>query len=1039
MSEPTKGPIAWFVANPVAANLLMAFLLIAGYLSVAGIPKELLPRAESKVISFSMSYPGASPSEVQEGIVLKVEEAIQDIQGIKHVQSVSSLGSANIRITAYDNQDVNELVEELRMTINSIRTFPEHVDPPNIQRTRYTELAMQVQLHGQLDERMAKLLAEEIKREMLARERIKRVAIWGARPYEIAVEIDNEQLQKYRLTLQDVANRIQAQSINAPSGGIKTETGNIMLRVDGQSYNRADYENISIITADDGTVVSLGDIARVNDGFVEWKAYSYFNGEYSVGLAVSAVGDQDVLDVAREVRRYVNQKRKTLPDGVEITIWADITHYLDGRLRMMVKNLLIGATLVFIILSVFMPLKIAFWVMVGLPVCYMGTFLLMPWFGVSFNMISLFGFILVLGIIVDDAIIVAESIDGQIRKSGPGQASVLEGTKRVATPAIFGVLTTIVAFAPMLLAQGPLQSWLHAIGFIVCACLVFSLIESKLILPAHLGAMSKPWSWGIFGLQYRLQQSANQHLQSGVKKYYAPLLQSCIKNRYLTLSFFIAVLMICFSMVKAGIVSYEPFPSEPSDFLQVRLSMGEGTAEEETEAVMSYIRDELYALEEEYMAEYGTETGLVENLFRYGSGGLNGHFFVELVRDENRYIDSFEIVERWRNRVGEVEGASVLDFTASTFAGSRDLSFMLTGNNKQALELAAEELLEELRSFDGLSNFSSTIESARQEYLLDLKPQAAAMGLTLADIAVQVRQAFHGVEAQRIQRDNQEIRVMVRYPEERRASVLDLETMQIKLPGGRFVPLEEVADITFVMSPVRITRVNNETAVYVGAKVDRAVSEPGSIRRDVMRNFMPKLQERYPSVQYRREGINQEQRETEQQLQRFFLIAMLGIFILLAVPLKSYVQPFIIMSVIPVGIVGAVIGHWLLGFSISFMSLFGIVALTGVVVNDSLIMVDFVNRSVREGMSKAVAVLEAGQQRFRAIILTTITTFFGVLPMIMERSLQAENMIPMAISLGVGVVFATAITLLLLPCLYMVLEDIKTLIDRLAGKHQPAA
>lgn len=1031
MAPHNKGIIAWFIANPVAANLLMAFLLVGGFLSLDHIPKELMPRKESKVITVSMSYPNASPREVQQGIVLKIEEAILDIEGIKHIQSVSSLGSATVRITAYDDYPTDDVLDEVRTAVNSIGSFPQSAEKPLVQRGRSNQLALQVQLHGDVSERQAKQLAHEIKRELLADNRIKKVNIWGDRPYEIAIEIDENQLQKYQLSLQQVTNRIRAESLSTPSGGIRSPNGNVLLRVDGQSYTGEDLENIVLVTNDDGVMVRVRDIATVTDDFVEWGAYAYFNGDYGLGMAIMSTEEQDSLEVAEAVRAYVASKQHNLPPGVEMTVWADVTYYLNGRLVTMFENLAIGAVLVFAILALFMPAKIAFWVMMGLPVCFFGTFLLMPWFGISFNMVSLFGFILILGILVDDAIVVAESIDNHIRDGGYGQQSVTAGTKAVALPAIFGVLTTIVAFTPMLLAQGPMQSWLFSIGFIVCACLMFSLMESKWILPAHLAATGSASRNRISIWQQGLQDTVNRRLQDWVRRYYAPLLAWSLRSRYLVLSLFVAILLLSFGLMKSGLVAYDPFPAEASDFLQVRLNMAEGTSDEQTEEVMLRIRDELYALEQEYRQQYNIDTGLVLNLFRYGAGGLNGFFFVELVKAEDREIDSFEIVERWRNRVGEVRGANLLDFTASEFAGTRNLSFMLVGNNEEALEAASQELLDELRKFKGISNFNSTIESLRQEYVLSLKPQAVAMGLTLADIANQTRQAFYGIEAQRIQRDHQEIKVMVRYPENQRTSVLDLEYMNIRLNNGNFVPLRELANIEFVMSPTHITRVNGETAMYVSAKADSSIESPGSIRNTIMKKFMPELLRKYPSVHYRQEGINQEQKDMEDQLKTYFLIAMLGVFILLAIPLKSYLQPLIIMSAIPFGIVGAILGHGLLGFAVSMMSLFGIVALTGVVVNDSLLMVDFVNRSVRDGMDKMSAILQAGQIRFRAIILTTITTFFGVLPMIMEQSLQAKNMIPMAISLGFGVLFATAITLLLIPCLYMMLDDIKRGMDYL--------
>lgn len=1025
MSGHKSGAIAWFVDNPVAANVLMLFLLIAGYLSLGNIPKELLPKEESRTISISMSYPAASPEEVQEGIVLKIEEALLDVEGIQDVQSVASLATANVRLTVYRGYDVREVMDDVKLAVDSIGSFPKEAERLRVTHARPTELAMQLQLYGEFDEYTAKQLAHNIKHELLALHDVKKVAVWGDRPYEIAVEVSEQQLLKYNVSLQQIADRIRLESVSSPSGGIRAETGNILLRVDGQSYNRNEFENIVLFTAEDGTMIRVRDIGIVKDDFVEWGSYAYFNGKYSVGLAIFATQEQDILEVVDAVRQYVADKQPTLPEGVQMALWADVSYYLNDRLAMMVKNLWLGAVLVFLVLALFMPMATAFWAILGLPVCFAGAFMVMPYAGISFNMVSLFGFILILGMLVDDAIVIAESVDDEIKQNGFSRNSVITGAERVALPAMFGVLTNMIAFSPMLFADGPMSHWLFAIGFIFCACMAFSILESKFVLPAHIHVTGKPLLWGPLGWQHRLQERNSKNLGEWVRKHYTPLLQRCVRFRYLTLSVFIALLIMSYALVKSGLVSYELFPAEPSDFLQVSLNMAEGTSEEQTEAVMQRIRDALDAVEQDYQQQHGTETGLVEHVFRYSSGGVNGFFFVELTKEETRDMDSFEIIESWRNRVGEIEGANLADFSAAGFSGSRSLSFVLTGNNPEALELATNELMDELRAIKGVSNLSSSLDARRQEYILHLKPQASALGLTLGGVALQVRQAFYGAEAQRIQRDYQEITVLVRYPKDQRSNVQDLENMPVRLSNGYTVPLREVAEIEFVMSPTRISRSNREMAVLVSAKVDSEVSEPDGIRRQINQDFLPALFKKYPSVSSQLQGFNLEQKKMEENMKQGFVLALLGVYVLLAIPLKSYIQPFMIMSVIPFGIVGAIVGHGLLGYPVSMMSIFGIIALSGMVVNDSLVMVDFVNQAVRDRqLSKIQAVMESGQRRFRAIMLTTATTFIGMLPMTLENSMQATNMIPMAISMAFGILFATTVTLILVPCLYLVLDDL---------------
>lgn len=1036
MNPEKKGLIAWFVYNPVAANLLLLGIIVLGLVSLSSIRTELMPKPESQVLSITAAYPGGSPQEVEQGITLKIEDAIRNVPGIKKVTSRVSASRSSTSIEVQDGFEVDDVLDRLQIAVDNIHTFPKDVERVTVSKPLTTELAMQVQLYGKLDEEQAKLLAEEIKRDMLANTIIKSVYVWGTRPYEVGIEISNEQLKRYGLTMRDVANRIRSESVNLPSGSIEVGGSSLAIRAEGQAYHQKDFESIVLLTSEDGRVIRLGDIGEVNDGFVSWSSDSLFDGQYTVGMAIAAVGNQDSIAVANAVKAYIKEKQKTLPEGVYLEEWADITYYLDSRLKMMNTNLLFGALLVFLVLMLFMDLKVAFWVMAGLPVAYLGAFIVMPtpFIDVSINMVSLFGFILVLGIIVDDAIVVAESVSTEVEKNGFSKASVLTGTKNVALATSFGVFTTVVAFIPTLLLDGPYRLLPFSVGAVVCITLMISLMESKLILPSHLADMQS----GVMGKiksrwQQVFQQRNNERLQKFVQSTYKPFLAKALDHRYATLAVFFGLLLFTVSLVQTGIVRYQLLPDMPNDFLQVSIDMGSGSTEERTKEVMKLINDSAYEVEKEYNQEFATDLGLIKHLGSNSSSATSGKFFMELVKEEHRQINSFEIIERWRKKVGEIPDAVEIDFAGLKQSSSRSTSLMLVSSDKQQLGQAAELLKAHLQTFDDFFAVSSTIEQNRPEYTLRLKPKAYAIGLTLGEVSLQVREAFYGIEAQRFPRHNEEVKVMLRYPESGRKSIADLQDMNIRTQDGRFIPLRELAFIELNYAENKILRVNSQAAAIISANISHDSNNSGKIIKAVKTEYLPELFKQFPNVSYKAEGTALEIQKIEGDIKLYFALAILAVFVLLAVPLKSYFQPFIIMSAIPFGIVGAIIGHGLLGYPISLMSLFGIIALSGVVVNDSLLMVDYVNRALEKGEPLLQAAMEAGGKRFRAIILTTVTTFVGLLPMLMERSLQAESMVPMAVSLGAGIVFATTITLVLVPCLYLVLEDIKRLFSKKAA------
>ncbi|CAH0990895.1 Multidrug resistance protein MexB [Sinobacterium norvegicum] len=1027
-----RGIIAWFVGNPVAANLLMFFIIVVGLYGAVSIKKSLTPEFEINAMNIVVPYPGASPAEVERGVIFKIEEAIKDISSIKRVASVANDSMARVNIEIVEGYDINQVLNEVKIAVDAISSFPKQAERAVVSKIDPSWQAIQLQIYGPaLTESAAKTLADEMKRELLATTDIARVKVYGTRDYEVAVEVSESVLRRYGLTLGKIALAIQRASVDLPAGAINTANGDVRLRVSGQAYRQQDFEQIELLVFADGTRLLLGDIATIKDGFVEATGSALFDETYSVALAVYAVGDQDLVVIADQAKAYVTAKKQTLPPGVTIDYWADSTYYLDGRLSMMVKNLAIGALLVFITLGLFMELSIAFWVMIGIPVCFLGTFIMLPLVGVSINMISLFGFILVLGIVVDDAIIIGESIHSTMLTDGDSHSSVIMGAHKVATPATFGVLTTICAFLPTLFMSGTLANFPAACGFVVIFCLMFSLIESKWILPAHIAHRKQSlFRWVRSERHQRLQTKCNAHLQRFVVEKYQPFLHRCIAERYTTLAAFIGIFILTIGMMGGGWVRYVMHPDSPNDYVSAQLEMMQGTNELKTVEAVNHIKQAIRQVEQRYLTETGSDKSFIKHFFNYSADGRIGFFMLELTKQEERSVGSLEIVEQWQQQVGEIIGAKVLTFSAVDDQIGEDIAYNLVSDDPVQLRAAAAELTAQLKGYSGLSNVQNGIGDQISEIDLAIKPAAQAVGLSLFDIGSQVREAFYGREAQRVQRGFDEIKVMVRYPEQQRQSLSNLENMTIRGDGGDEFPLLSVAELDSTMSEATITRINGLQAAQVTAKADKTVLEPSVVNNAIINVFFPELFQRYPAVDYQLDGSTQESEVMERELFVGFGLALLGIYALLAIPLRSYTQPIIIMSVIPFGLIGAVVGHALMGVTVSMMSIFGIIALAGVVVNDSLIMVDHINRRVKGGEAIDVAVVGAGKLRFRAIVLTSLTTFFGVLPMLLETSVQAQFVIPMAISLGFGIVFATVITLLLVPCLYMILSDFNAPISK---------
>jgi multidrug efflux pump subunit AcrB len=1038
VSEDTsKGLIAWFANNPVAANLLMIIIIAVGLLSGLMIKRTMMPEFDIDMIQISMPYPGAAPEEVEQGIILKIEEALADLEGIERIQSDARESMARVIIEPEDGDDMVELINDIKNRVDAIAHFPEGAEKPIIGRVELPIQAMMIQIAGDLDERSMKELAEQVKLDLIAHPDISSVNIWGAREYEIAIEISEHRLQEYHLTLGEVARIVAASSIDLPGGSVRTENGDIMLRTRGQAYHQADFESIPLKTFPDGTRLLLGDIAYIEDGFEDSVGFASFNGKYSIGLPIMAMGAQDIIKAANAAKAYVEEKNAELPDTVRLTIWRDFSYYLDQRLGMMMKNLTMGAIVVFIVLALFLEIKLAFWVMVGIPICFLGSMAVFgsPWVGGTLNIISAFAFILVLGIVVDDAIIIGEAAYTEQEEHGHSVDAVVRGALRVATPATFGVLTTIVAFMPTLFIDGGLGVFGEAMGFVVIFCLAFSLIESKWILPAHL-AHSKPATAKWLVAIDHIQEAVNRKLQYFVEFKYQPFVERCIRNRYITVAFFLSMLILTTGLIAGGKVRMVMAPDVEGEFIQVDLRMSDGTPQQRTLEVMTKVSRELEKIDQQYRSSNNNEP-LLKNIFAYGQGLTSGSMLAEFVHSEDRNMATKQIMHLWRDRVGEVPGTEVLSFSSDDGPHfGADISFDLAHSDWEVLQAASLELEEKLKFYDGLYDIQSNASAISDEFHIDILPEAETLGITRLQLGSQIRHAFYGAEAQRIQRDTHEIKVMVRYPRDDRRTTASLDSMFIRTPQGDAVPFNSVASLEVQPGFNETTRINFQRAVGVSAEAEADRVQPGKISDEIFAVFLPELALKYPGLTYSMSGMSEEENKMARSMFIGFALALFGIYSLLAIPTKSYLQPLIIMGVIPFGIIGAVVGHMITGYAISMMSLLGIIALSGVVVNDSLIMVDYVNRAVREGTPRARAAVLAGMRRFRAIILTSLTTFCGLIPMLLETSTQATVIIPMAVSLAFGIVFATVITLLLVPALYVILDDLAGVFGK-REEHSP--
>lgn len=1053
-----NGAIAWFARNSVAANLMMVFILGAGAMTLLSIPEEVFPEFDLDMISVSVMYLGAAPEEVEEGVCVRIEEAVQGIDGIKRITSTAAEGMGTVLIELEIGADGRKVLDNVKTNVDAIDTFPELTEKPVIRELTNRQQVVDVAVFGDTDEVSLKRLAEDLRDGLSALPGITQVELASARPYEIAIEVSEDVLRRHGISFDFVAAAVRRSSLDIPGGSVKTAAGEILLRTKGQAYRGAEFEQIVLLTRPDGTHVLLGDVATVRDAFADTDELARFDGKRGMLVKVFRTGDQQALEIAEQVHGYVAEAAATLPPGIQITTWQDQSRVLRDRIDLLLRNGRTGFILVFLSLALFLRLRLAFWVSLGIPLSFLGAIWLMPAFGVTLNMMSLFAFILVLGLVVDDAIVVGENIYTHQERHGDGPRGSKEGAQEVAVPVVFAVLTTVAAFVPLTLVPGAFGKIMYAAPVIVVSCLAFSLIESLFILPAHLSHKSTKRAEDR-GVWFHLQRRISGGLHWFIDHVYRPSLEFALSWRYLTVAAGTALLLLTAGLVASGSVRFIFLPDIEADYVIVSITMPQGTPVEVTSDAVRHIEAASERLRQEVIDQHGFDVfrhtyaslgaqpmqarqqQMFGDVVVQGSTAHLGEVTLELVPAEARGgVGSEWLANRWRELTGVIPDAVRVNFSASIFSAGADVHVQFTGADLDALRAAADDLKLRLAEYEGIYDISDSFLEGKRQIELDIKPAAEMLGLTLADLGRQVRQAFYGEEAQRIQRGRDDIRVMVRYPRSERGSVGDLENMRIRTPGGAEVPFHQVASVRSGRGYSTIQRVDRSRVVSVTAAVDKGITTPGVINADLEARIMPEVLAAHPGVNFTFEGSAAEERDTLAGLATGFSLSMLAIYALLAIPLRSYVRPAIIMSAIPFGIVGAVLGHVIMGIDLTILSMFGVVALAGVVVNDSLVLVDFINRRAVEAHSLDVAVREAGAVRFRPIFLTSLTTFAGLLPMLLERSLQAQFLIPMAVSLAFGVVFSTFVTLILVPCGYMIVQDFGELPSRLRalGRRGPA-
>jgi multidrug efflux pump subunit AcrB len=1018
------GPIRWFVHNPIAANLLMVFLLVGGALAIPSLDKEFFPDFKLNTVSVSMPYRGAGPSEVEQQICMRIEEAVHDLNGVKEIRSSARQGLGTVYVEAEVGYDIQRLSAEVRARVDAITTFPADAERPVVTELAHRHHMAVVTLAGDIGERQLKELGEELRDDLSAQPHVSVVELMSPRPYEVSVEVSEFTLRRYGLTFGEVVSAIRGSSLNLPAGAIKASEGDIQLQTRGQAYNRQDFESIPLRSKRDGAQLVLGDVATVVDGFEDLDVRKHFNDKSSHDLHVYVTSDPNTLATSEVLQDWVEETSKRLPPEVELVLWRDTAELFKGRANTLVKNGIGGLALVFLLLMLFLRPLLALWVCVGIAVAFMGTFLLLPYTGVSLNMISLLAFLLILGIVVDDAIIVGEAIYSHQSDGEVGHEGAVSGTRAVLKPVMYAVISTMIFVAPMLFLPGEMASAGIPIPIVMILALTFSLIECMWILPSHLAHMKpmRPSKVALFRRLERVRLKFADGMTNFARNVYRPFLERCLGTNLLVIAFFLVALMFSLALYGGGWLRSAFFPAINADFTFAQITLPEGGAFKDTLRVLERLESAALQIKSEYNSDprFTDEGPVIGHIDSRGKANEVQTY----INVPSSAVDLEEVTARWRELLGDLGPVESLHMDYTINDRGKPITLVMASPSLEDLRAVSSYLREVLETYPGIYNVNDTLQSPREEIELGLKPAAENLSVTLADRARQVREAFYGAEAQRIPRTKEDVRVMVRYPERERISVDSLNEMRVRTPGGDEVPFDTVAEVHYQPGYLTIDRLNRKRTLKITADNVAGISDPRAVVNDIVANHLPVLQETYEGLTMDLDGELQEEAAFLGAMLKYMGLAMLIVYALMAIPFRSYWQPFLVLTAVPFGVMGAIFGHAIFDWQISMFSLLGVIAAAGVVVNDNLVLIDRINQLRDRGHDILESLLQGGQDRFRPIVLTSLTTFVGLMPIMSETSVQAQFLIPMVISLAFGVLFATGVTLLLVPCLYLLGEQV---------------
>ncbi|MCP4105502.1 MAG: efflux RND transporter permease subunit [Desulfobacteraceae bacterium] len=1035
-----KRILASFARNTVFANILLLLIFLAGWMSVKSMIREMFPEFSLDMITISVPFPGADPEEVEEGISRKLEEAVEGIEGIKQYTTKSAEGAGTAIVEVKENYDVSEVLDKVRSKVDSISTFPADAEKPVISELTIKDSVMVISLSGNMTDRRLKEWAQEMKDDIQQLPDVSHVTIFGVREYEIGIEVSEERLREYGLSFDQVIEAVRRSNMNLAGGTIRTKGEEVRVRTIGRKYTGEELSKIVVLARPEGEIITLDRLATIDDGFTEDPVNATINGEPSVLLNVFKTKEEDALVISSAVWDFIRMKQKQVPEGAKIKVIYETTDMLRARIDLLTRNGIIGLSLVFILLWLFLDVRLSFWAGMGVPISLGGGMVVLWAIGGTINMISLFGFIMVLGIVVDDAIVVGEAIFYHRRQGMPPLKAAVEGICEVGMPIIAAIVTTIIAFLPLAYISGVMGKFIAILPATVIACLVVSLVECLFLLPAHLSHLPDPNAKDKTKQNRLIRRLKAIHSLSGrglewfVEHIYTPFLEKALQWRYFSFCTAICILFLSIGLLRGGIVKFEVFPEVDGFIVLSNVEFPNGTPPDVVERAIAQIDEALLRVADRMETRSGDPL-VVERLALTGStvgdempeaGPHLGGMIVTLLESEKRGIHSKDIMVEWEKEVGAIPGIKSLTFGGMAHGPpGAPVEIWLQGHSMDDILAASNDLMGRLQKFDGVNQVRSDYSPGKNELRLELKPEARTMGLTVADLARQVYSGYYGEEAVRLQRGRDDIRVKVRYTADERSRLSDIQQVRIRTPNGYEVPLLSVADISFSPGYSAITRTDGMRRVVVSAGLDTNKANADEIISKLSAEYFPQMRNDYPGLYVSAEGEKKKTRESFGSLAVGYPMALIGIFIIIATMFRSYIQPFVIMFTIPFGIIGAVMGHLLMGYNLSMMSIFGMVALTGVVVNDAIVLIERINENIAEGMPFFEAIKVGGARRFRAIFLTTISTVGGLAPLIMETDFQAKFLIPMAISIAAGVAFATVLTLVLIPSLLAILNDMR--------------